>query len=76
MVVGYSFPLSDSHANALFRVSTRQGGLKSLVIVNPDRDARRRSREILKRGLSGKTKVLVFDTFKEFAAVDRALWDP
>jgi len=75
VVIGYSFPLSDSHATALFRVSTKEVGLKSLVLVNPDRDARRRAREVLKRGLSSKTKVLVFDTFKEFAAVDRDLWN-
>jgi SIR2-like domain len=75
VVIGYSFPVSDLHATALFRVSTKREALRSLVIVNPDREARRRSRDVLRRGLSNKTKVLVFDTFKEFAAVDRALWD-
>jgi hypothetical protein len=75
VVIGYSFPISDLHATALFRVSTKRDELKSLVIVNPDREARRRSRDVLRRGLSNKTKVLVFDTFKEFAAVDRSLWD-
>jgi hypothetical protein len=75
VVIGYSFPISDLHATALFRVSTKREALKSLVIVNPDREARRRSRDVLRRGLSNKTKVLVFDTLKEFAAVGRALWD-
>ena len=75
VVIGYSFPVSDLHATALFRVSTKREALKSLVIVNPDREARRRSRDVLRRGLSNETRVLVFDTFKEFAAVDRALWD-
>jgi hypothetical protein len=40
VVIGYSFPLSDSHATALFRVSIKEGGLKTLVLVNPDRDNR------------------------------------
>jgi hypothetical protein len=75
VVIGYSFPLTDSHANALFRISTKHEGLKSLVIVNPDRDARRRTREVLKRGLSSATRVLVFDKLSEFAVADRALWD-
>src|SRR5262249_9094279 len=61
VVIGYSFPPNDSHANALFRISVKRGNLKSLVIVNPDREARRRAREILKRGLGPQTRVLVFD---------------
>lgn len=75
VIIGYSFPVSDSHANALFRVSVKRNGLKSLVLVNPDREARRRGREVLKRGLSENTKVLVFDSLREFSTVDRALWD-
>jgi hypothetical protein len=75
VVIGYSFPLTDSHANALFRISTKREGLKSLVIVNPDRDARRRTREVLKRGLSSATRVLVFDKLSEFALANRSLWD-
>jgi hypothetical protein len=75
VIIGYSFPLSDLHANALFRVSTKRAALTSLVIVNPDREARRRSRDVLKRGLSDKTRVLVFDSLGEFAEVDRTLWE-
>jgi hypothetical protein len=75
VVIGYSFPLTDSHANALFRISTKREELKSLVIVNPDRDARRRTRELLKRGLSPATRVLAFDKLSEFAVADRKLWD-
>ena len=75
VVIGYSFPPMDSHANALFRISSKSESLKSLVIVNPDRDARRRAREILKRGLSSQTRVLVFDRLSEFVAADRKLWE-
>jgi hypothetical protein len=39
VIIGYSFPLTDSHATALFRVSGRKAGLKSLTLVNPDREA-------------------------------------
>jgi hypothetical protein len=75
VVIGYSFPTTDSHANALFRISTKHKSLKSLVIVNPDREARRRTREILKRGLADGTRVLVFNKLSEFAAADRKLWE-
>jgi hypothetical protein len=74
VVIGYSFPPTDSHANALFRVSVKRDGLKSLVIVNPDREARQRTREILRRGLASDTRVLVFDRLSEFVAADRSLW--
>jgi hypothetical protein len=75
VVIGYSFPIFDLHANALFRVSAKKQALRSLVIVNPDREARRRARDVLRRGLNNKTRVLVFDKFEEFVAVDRSLWD-
>jgi hypothetical protein len=75
VIIGYSFPITDSHSNALFRISVKRLGLKSLVIVNPDREARRRTREVLKRGISDKTRVLVFDKFAEFVSTKRELWD-
>jgi SIR2-like domain len=74
VVIGYSFPITDSHSNALFRISVRAKSLDSLVLVNPDREARRRAREVLKRGLGSKTRVIVFDKLSEFTAADRALW--
>jgi hypothetical protein len=72
--IGYSFPPTDLHSSALFRTSVKRNSLKSLVIVNPDRSARFRTREILKRGLRTSTKVLVYDTLDEFVTVDRTLW--
>jgi hypothetical protein len=75
IVIGYSFPITDSHSHALFRISVKSGNLKSLVLVNPDREARRRAREVLKRGLAPTTRVIVFDTLEQFAAVDRSLWE-
>ena len=75
ILIGYSIPVTDSHANALLRMSVKKESLESLVIVNPDREARYRTREVLKRGLSAKTRVLVFDSLKDFVRVDRWLWD-
>jgi hypothetical protein len=75
VVIGYSFPNTDLHTSSLFRVSGRPGRLKNVVLVNPDRDARHRAMNALRRGMQAKTRVMVFDTFEEFAAVDRKLWD-
>ena len=75
VVIGYSFPLTDLHTSALFRVSVGKEKLKRLVIVNPDPEARRRTRDVLMRGFGGKTRVLVFDSFKEFSQVKRSMWD-
>jgi hypothetical protein len=75
IVVGYSFPATDLHTSALFRVGVNEGKLKRVVIVNPDAEARRRTRDVLRRGFSPDTRVLVFDRLSDFAAVDRTLWD-
>ena len=75
VVIGYSFPLTDLHTSALFRVSVAEKSLRNVVIVNPDAEARRRTRDVLRRGFSSATRVLVFDRLKDFAAVDRTLWD-
>jgi hypothetical protein len=75
VVIGYSFPVTDSHSHALFRISVKNEGLRSLVLVNPDQEARRRAREVLKRGLGPRTRVVIFDKFNEFVAADRSLWE-
>jgi uncharacterized protein (DUF2267 family) len=72
--IGYSLPETDLHANALFRTSLREGGLNSLVIVNPDREARGRTRAVVQRGLSQTTRVLSFDSLPLFLATDVAVW--
>jgi len=75
VLIGYSLPPTDLHATALFRTSVKKGSLRSLVIVNPDREARKRTRDVLQRGLTQKTRVLVFDELREFVSTDRRLWD-
>ena len=73
--VGYSLPPTDAHATALFRAGIGKGRLKALVIGNPDRDARRRIRTVVQRGLSERTRVLSVDSFKEFVSIPRTVWD-
>jgi SIR2-like protein len=74
VVVGYSLPPTDLHSTALLRTSVRNEGLRSLVIVNPDREARQRIRAVMQRGLSPETRVLSFDYLHEFIAVERRVW--
>ncbi|NTW60316.1 MAG: hypothetical protein HGB21_12655 [Nitrospirae bacterium] len=45
--VGYSLPSTDLHSTDLFRTSVRKTELKSLVVVNPDREARKRTGTVL-----------------------------
>src|SRR5690606_13198485 len=51
VVIGYSLPPSDQHAESLFRFGPKREALKSLVVVNPDRTARRRVRSALQSAL-------------------------
>ena len=75
VLIGYSLPLTDLHSTALFRTSIKKGGLKSLVVVNPDQAARQRTRAVLQRGLKPKTKILSFEYLSHFVAADRKTWD-
>jgi hypothetical protein len=74
VAIGYSLPATDLHANALFRTSIRAKRLKSLVAVNPDREARKRTRTVLQRGLTPDTRVLSFDRLADFVAAEPAVW--
>jgi hypothetical protein len=74
--IGYSLPATDLHSTALFRTSVRKNYLKTLIVVNCDPDARRRTRSVVQRGLTPKTRVLSFASLPEFLAVDREVWDP
>ena len=75
VLIGYSVPVTDLHSTALFRTAVRKSHLKSLVVVNPDQEARVRTRHVMQRGLSKKTRILSFDFLKEFVAVPRATWE-
>ncbi|MEQ9095370.1 MAG: hypothetical protein RIE32_03815 [Phycisphaerales bacterium] len=73
VLIGYSLPVTDMHATALFRTSVSKK-LKSLVVVNPDRTARRRCREVFKRSMQPSTRVVSFDYLSEFVAADPRIW--
>ena len=72
--IGYSLPVTDMHAAALLRTSVKRAALKSLVVVNPDREARRRIRSVVARGFATDTRVLSIDRFEEFVAMDPSVW--
>lgn len=74
VVIGYSFPTTDLHSASLFRNSLKPDSLRSLVVVNPDREARRRAREVMRRGFSADTRVLSFDSLDEFLATQTTVW--
>lgn len=76
IVVGYSFPATDLHSSTLFRTGVKPKNLRSLIVVNPDRNARKRIRSIFREGLSERTKILSFDYLSEFTALDRNVWNP
>ncbi|MBE7439176.1 MAG: SIR2 family protein [Spirochaetales bacterium] len=75
ILIGYSMPPTDLHSGALFRTSIGKEALKSLVVVNPDQNARKRIRGQLQRAISKSTKVISFDYFSEFLSCRREVWD-
>lgn len=74
VVIGYSLPPSDQHAESLFRFGIKRRALDSLVIVNPDRDARKRIRTALQNGLKYSTRVHSFDCLEEFTRAETSVW--
>jgi hypothetical protein len=71
---GYSLPTTDMHATALFRTSIKRESLKSLILINPDKEARKRIRIVVQRGINKNTKVLSFNTINEFIKLERSVW--
>lgn len=61
VIIGYSLPPSDQHAESLLRFGIKLDCLDSLVIVNPDRESRKRLRTALERGIKPSTRVHSFD---------------
>jgi hypothetical protein len=74
VVIGYSFPPSDLHSSALFRVNVPTQ-IKNLVVVNKDPEARRRTRDIMRTGIAPSTRVHSFDTLEEFSRIPREIWN-
>jgi len=74
VVIGYSLPPNDQHAESLFRFGGKKRALDSLVIVNPDIEARKRIRTALQAGLKASTRVHSFDYLEEFVEADSSVW--
>jgi hypothetical protein len=74
VIIGYSLPPSDQHAEALLRFGIKRDSLDSLVIVNPDQGSRKRLRTALERGIKASTRVHSFDYLSEFAQADPTIW--
>lgn len=65
VVIGFSFALTDMYATSLFKLGLNK--LDELVIVNPDHDARKRTRDVLKNAIAETTRVLQYSEFGEYA---------
>lgn len=65
-VVGYSVPVTDLFSQSLLKVEAgskeKREKLDALVLVNPDRDARRRFLDIVRNGLESSTRVLEYES--------------
>lgn len=71
--IGYSLPLTDLHTNALFRTAIRRDSMEGLIVVNPDREARKRIRSVLQRGMKKDIRVISFDSLKEYACSSKEI---
>ena len=71
IVIGYSLPVTDLFSHALFKADVRskikQEKLKFLVLVNPDKFARRRFVDLVEHRIEATTRILEFDCLKELA---------
>ncbi len=68
IVVGYSIPQTDLFSQSLLKVEAgsklKREKLDALVLVNPDRDARRRFLDIVRGGLESSTRVLEYESME------------
>lgn len=66
IVIGYSIPQTDLFSQSLLKIEAgsklKREKLDALVLVNPDRDARRRFLDIVRGGLESSTRVLEYET--------------
>lgn len=71
VVIGYSVPDTDLQSQALLQIDTanakNKGRLKTLVIVNPDSNARKKLIILLQKAITSKTNILEYNTLKEYA---------
>lgn len=71
IVIGYSVPQTDIFSRALFKAEIgskeRKQKLDLLIVVNPDKEARRRFVELVHRGIESRTRILEFNSFQDLA---------
>ena len=69
VVVGYSVPPTDLFSRSLFKVEAgsklREEKLDLLVVVNPNREARRGFVELVRGGLEPRTRILELPRLKD-----------
>jgi hypothetical protein len=69
IVVGYSVPPTDLFSQSLFKVEAgskvKREKLDLVVLVNPEREARRRFLDLVRGGLESSTRVLEYDTLAD-----------
>lgn len=69
IVVGYSVPPTDLFSQSLFKVEAgskaKREKLDLVVLVNPEREARRRFLDLVRGGLEPSTRVLEYDTLAD-----------
>ena len=73
VVVGYSVPETDLFSRSLFKVEAgskdKREQLDLLVLVNPDRRARRQFLDLIRGGVEPATRILEYHTLQELDAV-------
>ena len=73
VVVGYSVPMTDLFSKSLFKVEAgskeRREKLELLILVNPDREARRRFLDLVEDGVEPTTRILEYEWFKDFYTI-------
>ena len=69
IVVGYSVPQTDLFSQSLLKVEAgsknRKEKLDALVLVNPDRAARRKFADLVSRGLEPATRILEYNSLEQ-----------
>ncbi len=68
IVIGYSVPSTDLMSQALIRSSLGSAGLRLMVVVNPDPDARSRMIDLARPAIRPTTRIIELATLSEFAA--------
>jgi hypothetical protein len=75
VLIGFSFTPTDLHVDSFFRTAMAGNGkLENVVIVNPNRDDRKRIRSVLATSLARReARVIQFEYFSEFSHQAEAL---